>query len=237
MNTKDTGRLINEFAKYTSFINFKSLFNHHNFLHREEIDLFPLFDYDILHSTSFGIEAESLEGNEFINSHDVWSEIKAKKIPFIDGDDDEDQREDEEQFDELINTFNISFSDYLDKINKIIDRILSENFHYRFNLKITYDEISRLVLPNSNHSQAIPPKIGFRITDDGKPINKPQSYLNEAKLSAIALAIRFAVVLEKYEGKEDKKLPKLLVNGSGLCLYLLKNSFVKNLYSIFSFAW
>lgn len=38
------------------------------------------------------------------------------------------------------------------------------------------------------------PKIGIEIKEDGNLINKPQSYFNEAKLTAIALAVRFAAM-------------------------------------------
>ena len=211
VNTKDEERLVKLFAKYASFINFKSLFNHHNFLHREEIDLFPLFDYDILHSTDFGIKAESLEGNDFFNSDDVWSEIKAKKIFYYGAPDEEEvNQEEEERFGELINHFNENFEKYLEKIDKIIDSILKDDFGYSFKVKTGYDEIRPFRHPE-DYTIALPPKISLRITDNGKPIHKPQSFLNEAKLTAIALAIKFAVVLEKYDGEKETDLPKLLV--------------------------
>lgn len=215
VNTKDEERLVKQFAQYSSFINFKSLFNHHNFLHSKEIDLFPLFEYDILNSTDFGIEAESLEGNDYSNSFDVWKEIKEKRLPFLDeADKGEDEREDEESFDKLIHDFNIAFEAYLDKINTIVESILETNFNYSFKIKFRYNEITRNALVN-NYSQAFPPKIGVRITDNDFPIHRPQSFLNEAKLTAIALAIKFAIVLEKYIPKEGEEeftdLPKLLV--------------------------
>lgn len=211
VNTKDSDRLVKQFAKYTSFINFKSLFNHHNFLHREEIDLFPVFEYDILHSTDFGIGAESLEGKDYNNSYDVWEEIKDKKIDYLGlPNEAEINREEEDRFDELINSFNNSFEKYLLKINALVDTILGDDFQYNFSLNIRYEGVEKLHHPD-DYSLALPPKISVRISENGKPIPKPQSYLNEAKLTAIALAIKFSVTLEKYEGEEKVDVPKLLV--------------------------
>lgn len=38
------------------------------------------------------------------------------------------------------------------------------------------------------------PRIGIDVVSDSQPIYKPQSFFNEAKLTAIALSIRFALL-------------------------------------------
>jgi len=45
------------------------------------------------------------------------------------------------------------------------------------------------------------PKLIMKITKDDKPIPKPHVFLNEARLTGIALSIRFAVFNQKYKGK------------------------------------
>ena len=48
------------------------------------------------------------------------------------------------------------------------------------------------------------PRIGIEVVSDSQPINKPQSFFNEAKLTAIALSVRFALL--NSENPEDSGL-------------------------------
>jgi hypothetical protein len=54
------------------------------------------------------------------------------------------------------------------------------------------------------------PKLVMKIIKDGKPIPKPHVFLNEARITGIALSIRFAVFAQRYKGEaehaEDFKL-------------------------------
>ena len=48
------------------------------------------------------------------------------------------------------------------------------------------------------------PRIGIEVVSDSQPINKPQSFFNEAKLTAIALSVRFALL--NIDNPEDSGL-------------------------------
>ncbi len=47
----------------------------------------------------------------------------------------------------------------------------------------------------------LPPKAIMRIEKNGRPIPKPHVFLNEARLTGIALATRFAVFAQRYKGE------------------------------------
>ena len=50
------------------------------------------------------------------------------------------------------------------------------------------------------------PKLVLQITKDGKPIPKPHVFLNEARLTGIALSMRMAIFDQRYKGTGDFKI-------------------------------
>ena len=83
------------------------------------------------------------------------------------------------------------------------------------------------------------PKIGIEIKEDGNLINKPQSYFNEAKLTAIALAVRFAAMSTtaitpgSFLALDDMLISLDMSNRAKVMEYLLKLS---DKYKIYLFT-
>lgn len=84
------------------------------------------------------------------------------------------------------------------------------------------------------------PRIGIEVVSDGQPINKPQSFFNEAKLTAIALSVRFALLnLENPDDSGFLALDDMLIsldmsNRMKVVKYLLE--VVANKYKIYLFT-
>ena len=84
------------------------------------------------------------------------------------------------------------------------------------------------------------PRIGIDIVSDGQPINKPQSFFNEAKLTAIALSVRFALLnLDKPSDGRFLALDDMLIsldmsNRMKVVNYLL--DVVINKYKVYLFT-
>ena len=145
------------------------------------------------------------------------------------------------QFQEHVAIFNRKLNDYLQLITGEANRILNEDFGENFNFKFQFTP----AVYND-----------FKYGDDGQPhgrtretkfpeiellvnlpdlhgvasvVKRPQSYLNEARLSAIAIAIRLAILKERYIDKasrimvlDDLLLSLDLGNRSSLLKVLLK---------------
>lgn len=115
--------------------------------------------------------------------------------------------------------FNNKLSHFIDDINKRINDIYNNHFKFEddnsLDIKLLYysdddneninKEPYHLFYGKNRLGQGHPmsldiPKIGVSIKENGTEIYKPQTYFNEARLTAIALAVRFACLSKKSEG-------------------------------------
>jgi len=170
----------------SDFINYKYLFRFFNFLHRDEIDLFELFEYEILH---------------LVGLNELWQEIVYLE------EDKPRVRADKEKYIELqtkLTEFNHKLKNIILKLNAPTNKYLKE-FAYP-NIKII------LSIENGKYGKEIfsKPKIkvALSILKDGVYLDifKPQSYFNEAKLTAIALSVRLAITETKLKDSPLKLL-------------------------------
>lgn len=111
-----------------------------------------------------------------------------------------------------ITQFNNLLSALINRVNARVSIIYNENFRNEgdnnLEIKLTYfgDDDQENILKEHFHLyygnlrdnkiagrvKLYPPRIGVEIKDGGVLIHKPQSHFNEAKLTAIALSVRFA---------------------------------------------
>lgn len=169
----------------SDFINYKYLFRFFNFLHKDEIDLFDLFEYEILH---------------LVGLNELWQDILGlfKDTP-------KRTKVDKINYDSLQNKLN----DFNKKLKKIISDINepTKNYLERFNYKNI--KIILSIEEGQYRSQTLTkPKIKVAIKEgeDDIPILRPQSYFNEAKLTAIALSVRLAITEIKLKNSPLKLL-------------------------------
>jgi len=183
--TSDT--LIAKTNLASDFISYKYLFRFFNFLHRDDIDLFPLFSYEILQFLS----------KDTVNLNELWNEILSllKSKP----------RKNDKILNEKLTLFNSLLTDIISDLNIPVDTYLKQ-FNYK-DLKLKLSVINGIF----NGKELIHPKITLEIivkksdTDEIK-IHRAQSFFNEAKLSAIALSVRLAVTYNKLKDSELKIL-------------------------------
>lgn len=180
--------IIKEANIASDFINYKLLSKLYDFKHSDRIDLFELFYSDIFDYMSFS------KGKTYSK---VWEELlqyetnAPKKNTYS-----------YHQFNRLIDSFNTKLKSFLETIIEDINDLLEKNFYtglsveYRY-IDLRYDDGH----PRRQYRQLILPKILITliynhdsITVQQKTIHKPHTFLNEAKLTAIALSIRLAIL-------------------------------------------
>ena len=208
VNTK-SDNFLKEVAQSSDFINYRLLSKVYDFSNRDKIDLFPIFEREILPYVNF--DTEFSPNNR--NAHDWWSFIakglnprpRMHELEYI-------------NFQNVINRFNSEMQTFLNRIVESANDYLQNKFNQKLKIEFQYRNTSYdAFLPNSttkrNHA-ILNPQILLSVQylhdtllEVDKGIKRPHSFLNEAKLTTIALAIRFAVLDEKY----IKDVTKLLV--------------------------
>lgn len=180
--------------KDSAFINHSYISRFHAARNSEEINLWNVFYKDIL---PFHLPAGT---SEFLA--DLYDNIKREYNGGVDIKN--------KAFQNQITKFNDLLNKYIDRINIRINSIYNDNFKNEgdkdLNIKLTYyskdhpdnvlkEQYYLFCEKNTNGTNMFyPPKIGIEIKEAGLLIYKPQSYFNEAKLTAIALAVRFAAM-------------------------------------------
>ena len=217
VNTK-TGDIVKQALLGSELINHKSLVKIHDFKNSEQIDLFPLFEKDSLVGISFSenlYKHDGSEGNN--NAQDWWEYIKSGLNPRP-----KMREQPYKIFQTAVNKFNTELKFYLNSIVESVNEYLKkfkQNFSVSFDyIPCSYDAFVEGSTTKRNH-KTIPPQIILKVSynhskidENKKQISRPHTFLNEAKLTAIALSIRFAMLDEKLDTSKlgDDSL-KLLV--------------------------
>ena len=181
--------------KNSAFINHSYISRFHAARNSEEIDLWNVFYKDILPFHLPAGETHFLADlyNEIVEASTHKPSVRSLKEP--------------------IDKFNNHLYNLVSHINKNVNTIYNENFRndgdLALNIQIVYLEENNpennlhehfyLAYDRVRDGKTIPltlfaPRIGIKISEDGRTIYKPQSHFNEAKLTAIALAVRFAAM-------------------------------------------
>jgi ABC-type dipeptide/oligopeptide/nickel transport system ATPase subunit len=174
----------------SDFINYRVLFNFYHFTNSQTVDLWPVFEREILPFCRSSLHPDI---------YGLWSEITAKN-PY-----EEVQRRRlrgyqaaflYDSFEEKIVLFDKALEEILGSISKEAQRFYDKRFRENDEpeLKLELKLVGILDYDRKKH-QIILPKIGLAIRLGGTPIHKPQTFLNEGKLTQIALSIRFAATL------------------------------------------
>ncbi|GAC1382508.1 MAG: hypothetical protein NVSMB45_08640 [Ginsengibacter sp.] len=181
------------------FISHRLLINFYNFRNSQEIDLFSVFDRDIFPFV------QRQNGRKLL-FEEVIKDLKTRGNKDLNS---------KKQFDSWlaeIAKLNKELERLINYIDKNTTNFLHTNFQYK-NLKIVVKvkkgfDIKKIGTTTSY--ELLPPFIKLSI-QELKPhttpndIDHPQSFLNEAKLTAIALPIRFTI-LEKRPKKPEIKI-------------------------------
>lgn len=189
----------------TCFINHQFLFSFFNFTNSKDANLFPIFQREILpyiFSEADGTYISSMY-EQIINASSKLSNKSSSKA-----------------INEMISIFNNCLEQIIGNINLRVSDVYNTNFKKDgelpltiilsypnvnpypdtilngFRLKWDYPLIvnSTGTLVKAPNKSLIEPIIRIDIKENGELIKKPHVYFNEAKLTAIALSIRFALL-------------------------------------------
>ncbi|TLV01410.1 AAA family ATPase [Dyadobacter luticola] len=208
INTR-TSQFIKEVTATSDFINYRLLSSIYNWSNRQIIDIFPMFEEHVLMFVNFREEVRPGSSN----ASDWWTHLKPGLVPRPTM-----SHPSYRNFQELVAKFNVEFELLINRIIESTNDYIQDKFNepLKVNLEYipcSYDAFESGSTTKRNHI-TLPPKIILTITyihaslnGENSLISRPQSFLNEARLTCVALAIRFAVLDEKFiEGR-----PKILV--------------------------
>lgn len=213
VNTK-TDTLVRQAVEGSELINYKLLAKFQDFKNTEQINLFKLMDKDTLMFINFRKELQKHDGTSgTANAQDWWEYIKPgleprgkmHELPY-------------KTFAAAVDFFNEEMKFYLDSIIESVNQYLKkfqQSYTVQFEyIPCSYDAFEEGSSTKRNH-KTIAPKILIhaklihdQLSESKQEIVRPHTYLNEAKLTAIALSIRFAMLDKKISGNG---VPKFLV--------------------------
>lgn len=185
-----------ESRKATDFINYQSIFKFQDFKNSEVPDLYEVFNYSVLPYVTF--PSFPIKDKTLTNAGLMWEEYK--KGPGIKRNDKGEtiqvyknsleyknflafEKHFNENFTKLVEFINVHGSDFVKKLG----------YDIKFELK--YTPPTHIKKDKNYEWTAF--RIDLIITSyNGQivQIKKPQSFLNEAKMSAVAVAIRLAII-------------------------------------------
>ncbi len=210
--------IVKDAVQASDFITYKLLAKLYDFKNSQNIDLFSLFEDEILMFINF---RETLVRHDAAkataNAADWWKYLAAGLDPR--------PRMNEpnyKTFQAAVHKFNDELDFYLNKITESTNEYLKK-FKQNVKLKFRYEKAEYARFANDGTKKRIhetsAPKIILDIAFDHeklaehkKAIVRPQSFLNEARLTTIALAVRFAIFDEKLQTDDlPADAPKLLI--------------------------
>lgn len=196
---------VKEAAQASDFITYKLLSRLYDFKNSQNINLFSLFEDEVLMFVNFRENLVRHDGTSgTTNAADWWKYIKTGLNPRP-----KMHEEPYKKFVSAIDKFNSQMESYLNKITESVNEYLKKfglsvklSFNYD---KADYDRFAEGSTTKRVHETTLPKIIldvqfdHEKIEENKRAILRPQSFLNEAKLTTIALAIRFAIFDEKLE--------------------------------------
>lgn len=199
----------------SELINYKVIYNMYLATNRSTIKLFSYFEKNLMEFINFDQELTTISGNKISqNSLEWWRYIKGGVQPYTTMTDPRYT-----QFQEHVSIFNRNLRDYLELITAEVNLSLKEDFGEDFSIKFRYTpavyndfKYGDDGQPHGRTRETKSPEIELivilsNLTGMSSVVQRPQSYLNEARLSAIAIAIRLAILKERY----IEQAPRIMV--------------------------
>lgn len=210
---------ISNFA--SDFINYRVLYSAFNYAHSEEVDLYHHFKYTVFPYVKFDDPCKIWRKNIVTGN---WEEQTIQEanpiIEFLEnGAFYEVQQNDKKKYTltkaqvkevkQSVNSIKLTLKKLLTHINTKGNEILKDLGYPNFDFRVEFVEKAKEAVGTVSYS---PPKIKILLKNknyDGKAdkVHRLHSFFNEAKLTAVSLAIRLAVL----EKKPDDAVVKVLV--------------------------
>lgn len=212
VNTR-TDNFVKEITLTSDLIDYKSIFNIYNFTNKSRVKLFGYFEKHLLPFINLSTSLTKSDGTLISTNLEVWwNHLKAGLDPYPGIYDPEYTH-----FQNLVSTFNSDFDFYLKKITETANNYLKYKFKEDFQIKFDYQNCTYNDFNTHNkgrNKKTIAPEIYLEawlidtnLDEVSSKISRVHTFLNEARLSSIALAIRMAILKEKFV----KESPKILI--------------------------
>jgi len=183
---------IRDAIKLKSFLTYKHLLGIHNIKKEKEIDLFDLLIKGVLKH----FKSVAITGNKELG--ELWDEVETAIAKETSQAFNITQKKNE--VDKNINSFDTAFKKLFDansieNILKYAQPIL-DKFNHNIELKLNYTQAK----PTADYKAIERNHVRVKIKYLGKEIDKPHIFLNEARLSAIAISIYLGMVKRHIQG-------------------------------------
>lgn len=214
VNTRpQTDRFVEQITLSSDFIDYKSIFNIYNYTNKDRVKLFGYIEKNLMPFIKLRNPLSDSNGTLISQNLDVcWNYLKKGLDPYPGVNSPIYQN-----FQTSISQFNNDFKFYLESIAVRANEYLKEKFKEKFQISFEYQDCTYNKFNTHNkgrNKKTIAPEIYLtaklfdtNLTEDTNKIQRVHSFLNEARLSSIALAIRMAILKEKYVTTS----PKILV--------------------------
>lgn len=204
LNTNISGdAAATEINQASDFLNYKVLYKFQDFWNGQPIDLAKIFEGYVLpylSFTSFELYRNGAKVSRS-NASEMWEEIKKGPGTTKNKKGDTIQvykySNENKQFDKFARHFDDQFKDLIDFIN-VNAPVMLKKLGYDIDFELKYHEHTHRKRDKNFDWGSF--KIDLKITSYlGKAVNihRPQSFLNEAKITAIAIAIRLTVLRKR----------------------------------------
>lgn len=198
INTNQEDKEISKANLTSDFINYRLLAKLYHFKNSQDIEIFDMFEDEIL-------QYVNIDGRNF---NELWQRLKSGINP-------KPKMSDQsyKDFQRDIQYFNEKFENYLNTLIRKTNEILKDNFKESITVlidyreKATYDAFIAGSTTKRNH-KTLPPKIYLTVefSSDNHKIDKPHTFLNEARLTAIALSLRFSILKNRLSTEDILKI-------------------------------
>lgn len=233
---------LREIGMASDFINYRVIFRLHQIKHSKENNLFGWFkdeifpyilisDIDSTKSVDF-VYKDLLKGPSKVKSFDlVNTEIYPNSsMEFHSNQIVKNQFKKYKKYINTVKKWNLKLNSYLNNINSRANEILTNDFKLDLQIQLKYT--SSYVSISNDSFDWNDPKVELKIpVFNGKKnvIKKPHSFLNEAKWTSIALAIRFAIIEDWTNRPSQAQLKALIIDDMLLSLDMGNRDAVLNI--------
>lgn len=201
----------------SDFLNYRLLQRFHSVKHSEEVNLFSMFEDAVLGYVQFTDTNWHNELGVTIqlrNAGSIYKIVESgpdKTYPKKNGELGFPQKAAHNaaytEFGNLVERFERDLGTLIQNINQRVNPIIQDKLKFNITFHLELIKISGHKLSEANYTK---PNFAIRLRIDDfngtGPVTKPQSFLNEARLSAIALTIRLAIMERRIQDAPVKIL-------------------------------
>jgi energy-coupling factor transporter ATP-binding protein EcfA2 len=198
----------------SDLIEYRTLARIYHFAHSDEVNLFQFFKDNLFPFINFKnvfTKHDKEVGGK--NADAFWNYLDSGISIYKDAENDKSL----DLFIPIVEAFNVDFDTYLKGISETMNTYLNEKFKQNIKVIFKYvyaaakedfiDEERKRIYATAPQIILEVELISAKLDENKKKVFNPQSFLNESKLTALALSMRLAILDEKFV----KEYPNILV--------------------------